>query len=146
MPTYSVRIDIDRHVEDAWEVLMDESRMGEWLTGYRGIELIEGEPRTVGSKHKILFEDRGKELVLIETVTAIDPPREFAIDLDHELMNSSMSTTLERIGPDRTRLVSTTETRSPKLLWKIILPFMTPQMRKRNRGDLEKLKALIEAS
>ena len=146
MPKYSVRIDIDRPIEEAWEVLMDESRMGEWLEGYKSMELIEGEPLTVGSKHKMIFEDRGKELVLIETVSAIDPPHEFAIDLDHELMNSSMSTTLERIGPDRTRLVSTTETRSPKLLWKIILPFMTPQIRKRSRGDLEKLKALIESS
>ncbi len=146
MPKYSVTVEVNRPIEEAWDIYMDESRMGEWLTGFRGIELIEGEPRTVGSKHKMLFEDRGKELILIETLTAIDPPREFAIDLDHELMNSSMSTTLERIGPDRTRLVSTTETRSPKLLWKIILPFMTPQMKKRNRGDLEKLKAMIESS
>ena len=146
MPKYSLSIEVDRPIEDAWEVYMDESRMREWLTGYRSMELIEGEPLTVGSKHRILFEDRGRDLVLEETVTAIDPPREFAFDLEHEIMSSSMRITLESIGPDRTRLVSTTETRSPKLLWKIILPFMTPQMRKRNRGDLEMLKAMIEAS
>lgn len=146
MPKYSASVEVNKPIEEAWDIYTDESRMGEWLTGYKSMELIEGEPLTVGSKHKILFEDRGRELVLIETVTAIDPPREFAFDLDHEIMNSSMSITLESIGANRTRLVSTTETRSPKLLWKIILPFMTSQMRKRNRGDLEMLKAMIESS
>ena len=146
MPKYSVSVEVNKPIEEAWEVLMDESKMGEWLTGYKSMELIEGEPLTVGSKHKMIFEERGNDVVLIETVTAIDPPREFAFNLDHELMNVSTRMTLERIGSDRTRLVSDTETRSPKLLWKIIMPFMTPQMKKRNRGDLEKLKAMIESN
>ena len=146
MPNYSVSVEVDKPIEEAWDIYMDESRMGEWLTGYKSMELFEGEPLTVGSKHRVLFEDRGREVVLIETITAIDPPREFAFDLDHEIMNSSTRITLERISPDRTRLVSDTETRSSKLLWKIIIPFMTPQMRKRHRGDLEKLKAMIESS
>ena len=146
MPKYSVSVEVDVPIEEVWEVYMDESRMDEWLTGFRSMETIEGEPLTVGSKHRLVFEERGKEVVLVETVRVIDPPREFAFDLEHELMNSTMSVTLESIGDDKTRLISQTATSSPKLLWKIIMPFMTPQMRKRHRGDLERLKALIEVS
>ena len=146
MPKYSVSVEVDVPIEEVWEVYMDESRMDEWLTGFRSMETIEGEPLTVGSKHRLVFEERGKEVVLVETVRVIDPPREFAFDLEHELMNSTMSVTLESIGDDKTRLISQTATSSPKLLWKIIMPFMTPQMRKRHRGDLERLKAMIEVS
>ena len=38
---------------------MDESKMGEWLEGYKSMEVLEGEPLTVGSKHKMIFEEDG---------------------------------------------------------------------------------------
>ena len=74
---------------------MDESRMGEWLEGYKSMELIEGEPLTVGSKHKLVFEEDGQEMTFTETVTAIEPLKEFSFDFDHDMMSSSIQMTLE---------------------------------------------------
>ena len=74
MPKYRVSVEVNKPIEEAWEVLMDESKMGEWLEGYKGMELLEGEPLTVGSKHKMIFEEDGQELTFTETVTAISPP------------------------------------------------------------------------
>ena len=101
---------------------------------------------TVGSKNRMVFEERGKEIVFIETIMVIDPPREFTFDLDHELMNSTVSMTFESLGAERTRLSSYTEGRPPKLLFKIMMPFMVPQMKKRQFQQLENLKAVMETS
>ena len=142
MAKFSVSIEVERPTQHCWDILMDESRMAEWAIGFKSVETIEGEPMTVGSKNRMVFEERGKEIVFIETIMVIDPPREFTFDLDHELMNSTVSMTFESLGAERTRLSSYTEGRPPKLLFKI----MMPQMKKRQFQQLENLKAMMEAS
>lgn len=146
MAKFSVSLEVDKPIQHCWDIFMDESRMAEWAIGFQSIETIEGEPMTVGSKHRMVFEERGKELVFIETVKVIDPPREFTFDLDHEVMNSTVSMTFESVGGERTRLVSHTDGRPTKLLLKIMMPFMVPQMKKRQFQQLENLKAMMEAS
>ena len=146
MAKFSVSIEVDKPIQHCWDILMDESRMAEWAIGFKSVETIEGEPLTVGSKNRMLFEERGKEIVFIETVRVIDPPREFTFDLDHEVMNSTVSMALESIGAERTRLFTHTEGRPPKLLFKIMMPFMVPQMKKRQFQQLENLKTIMEAS
>ncbi|MYB48605.1 MAG: SRPBCC family protein [Dehalococcoidia bacterium] len=146
MSKFSVSLEVDKPIQHCWDILMDESRMAEWAIGFQSIETIEGEPMTVGSKHRMVFEERGKELVFIETVKVIDPPREFTFDLDHEVMNSTVSMTIESVGAERTLLSSHTEGRPTKLLLKIMMPFMVPQMKRRQFQQLENLKAIMEAS
>ena len=146
MSKFSVSLEVDKPIQHCWDIIMDESRMAEWAIGFQSIETIEGEPMTVGSKHRMVFEERGKEVVFIETVRVIDPPQEFTFDLDHEVMNSTVSMMLESIGAERTRLSCHTDGRPPKLLLKILMPFMVPQMKKRQFQQLENLKAMMEAS
>ena len=146
MSKFSVSIEVDKPIQHCWDILMDESRMAEWAIGFKGTETIEGEPMTVGSKNRMVFEERGKEIVFIETIRVVDPPREFTFDLDHEVMKSTVSMTCESLGAESTQLSCYTEGRPPKLLLKIMMPFMVPQMKKRQFQQLENLKALMEAS
>ena len=146
MPKYTVRVDIDRPVEEAWEVLMDESRMGEWLEGYKSMELIEGDPLTVGSKHKMIFEENGQEMTFTETVTAIEPLKEFSFDFEHDMMTSSIQMTLESTGTASTRITNRTEFSANGFFVNLLMFFMTPRMKGRQRGSFARLKALIESS
>ena len=34
MATLDVSIDVDKPIDEAWKVFMDESKMPEWLTGH----------------------------------------------------------------------------------------------------------------
>ncbi len=146
MPKYTVRVEVDRPIEEAWEVLMDESRMGEWLEGYKSTELIEGEPLTVGSKHKLVFEENGQEMTFTETVTAIEPLKEFSFDFDHDMMSSSIQMTLESVGPASTRIMNRTHFKATGFFINLFMYFMTPRMKGRQRRSFARLKALIEAS
>ena len=145
MPKYTVGMEVNKPIEVAWEVLMDESKMGEWLEGYKGMELIEGEPLMVGSKHKMIFEENGQELTFIETVTAIEPPNEFSFDFDHDMMSSSIQMTLESVGPASTRITNRTKFAANGFFINLMMFFMTPRMKSRQRRSFARLKALIEA-
>jgi carbon monoxide dehydrogenase subunit G len=146
MPNYRVSVEVDRPIEDAWEVLMDESKMGEWLEGYKGMELLEGEPLTVGSKHKMIFEEDGREMTFIETVTAIEPPTEFSFDFDHDMMTSNIQMTLESTGHLSTRIMNRTKFKAKGFFINLFMYFMTPRMTSRQRRSFASLKALIEES
>ena len=146
MPKYRVSVEVARPIEQAWDLLQDESKMGEWLEGYKGMELLEGEPLTVGSKHKMIFEENGQELSFTETVTVIDPPTEFSFDFDHDMMSSSIQMTLESVGPASTRITNRTKFTANGFFVDLFMLFMTPRMKSRQRRSFARLKALIEAS
>ena len=75
MPKFTVSIEVDKPIQHCWDILIDESRMAEWVIGFKRKETIEGEPMTVGSRHRAVFEEGGKEGVFIETIRVVDPPR-----------------------------------------------------------------------
>ena len=146
MPQYTVSVEVQADIERAWDVFMDESKIDQWLIGFKSMETIEGEPLSVGSKHKMFFEDRGREVVLVETVRDIRPPREFVFDLDHELMNSTVRVTLEERSRGVTLISSHTNAEPTKILWKLLMFFMVPNMKKRQRQNFENLKTIIESA
>ena len=41
-------------MNEAWAVHQDESKLGQWLAGFKSIDLISGEVGTVGSKYKVV--------------------------------------------------------------------------------------------
>ncbi|MCY4527651.1 MAG: SRPBCC family protein [Chloroflexi bacterium] len=59
MAEYTVSVEANRPIDHAWAVLVDDSRMGEWLQGYKSTETLEGEPLTIGSKHRVVFDEGG---------------------------------------------------------------------------------------
>ena len=146
MPKYRVSVEVNKPIEEAWEVVMDESKMGEWLEGYKSMELIEGEPLTVGSKHKMIFEENGEEMTFTETVTAINPPTEFSFDFDHDMMTSNIQMMLESVGPASTRITNSTSFTTNGFFIDLFMLLMTPRMKGRQRRSFARLKALIEAS
>ena len=145
MAKYSVSVEVERPIEVAWDVLMDDSKMSEWLEGYKSMELLEGEPLTVGSKHKMIFEENGQEVSFTETVTAIDPPKEFSFDFDHDMMGSNIQITLESVGPASTRITNRTNFQVDGFFINLMMFFMTPRMKSRQRRSFALLKSLIEA-
>ena len=146
MPKYSVSVEVNKPIEEAWGVLVDDSKMGEWLQGYKSTETLEGEPLTVGSRHRVVFDEGGMEVVFIETVRVVDAPTEFSFDLEHEMMGSSILFTLESIGENRTEISCLTTVNPSDMVSEEQLEAMKPDMKDRQMRNFENLKAVIESS
>lgn len=136
-------ITINKPVNEVWDYFMNEENLGKWLIGYKSTEAIEGEPLTVGSKHRMIFEERGREMEFIETVTAIETNREFSFHLAHKAMEANVQVLFKGEG-DKTVLVQTSENKASKFMWKLMMPLMKGSMRKRQLQQYETLKKLIE--
>lgn len=87
--SYGHKIEVEKSIEEAWEVHKDVSKFGEWLDGFKNMELISGEPEAVGSKYKVtvqpdpnipdLFE-------MVETVVAMKKNDHVTLTFDSDMM------------------------------------------------------------
>ena len=136
---------IDASVEKVWKNFMDTGRSTQWLTGLESIETLEGKPEEVGSKHQLTFNENGRRQTFIETVTSVDPLKHYAFTLDHQGMGSKVIVYLQEKGSS-TILTQQVDFYGKKLMWKLLLPFLKGQMRKRQETDLHQLKDFIESN
>jgi len=141
---YETRVVVDRPVDACWRVFADDSRMGEWLTGFKSIETISGEPHQAGSRFRLTFEEDGQQIVFEEEVLVWKEEEEFSFRLEHAMMDSDNTIRFSDLGDGRTEIVSTSEVRGHPL-FKPVLPLMKGSFVERNEQTYERLKAMIEA-
>ena len=67
---YGHKVTVDKPVEEAWAVAMDQDKYDQWLAGFKSMELISGEYGEVGSKYKIVVNpgEGQEDFEMIETV------------------------------------------------------------------------------
>jgi len=69
---YGHEITVNKSIKEAWAVQQDASKFGQWLEGFKSIDLIEGEAGTLGSKYKVVVQPEGQpDFVMTETVTSV---------------------------------------------------------------------------
>ena len=92
---YGHEITVNKAVKEAWAVHQDESKYGQWLTGFKSIDLIEGEKGKVGSKYRVVVNpgDGQDDFEMIETVVAVEEFDHVELTFDSEMMRFDQTTT-----------------------------------------------------
>lgn len=143
--TYENKVEVNAPVEKAWAIFTDESRMGDWLTGFQSIETINGNPGEVGSKYRMVFVENGEEMVITEEVTAYRENELFAFTLDADPLISDVE--VKFTGNDeRTEIIATNLVEGKNLVWKSLLRLMKSMLANRGQEQYDKLKEIIESA
>jgi len=92
---YGHEITVNKSVKEAWAVHQDESRLGEWLAGFKSIELLEGESGAVGSKYKVLVNpgEGQEDFEMTETITEMEAFKKVGMQFDSDMMIFDQTTT-----------------------------------------------------
>jgi uncharacterized membrane protein len=139
-----LRIEIDRPLSEVYAAFNNPENLPRWITGLQRTEPISGTPGQVGSKTRQIYLERGRVVELIETVTAHEPMKRFAGEI--EVQGVSCAIHVEFVDRGRSTLVvAGSDVRSRSFLLRLMLPFFKRSMRKRQNGDFERFKQLLEA-
>jgi uncharacterized protein YndB with AHSA1/START domain len=142
---YRVETTINLPRDRVIELFDDPDTLGKWQDGFLGIELIEGEPRTDGSKSRLRYASGRGEMEMIETITKYDLPDEFSCTYEADgVLNIHKNFFTEEDGA--TRWVADTEFRFSRFGMKImgaLMPFMFKSQTKKMMADF---KAFAEAT
>lgn len=140
---FSSKVEVNKPVSLAWKIFTDDSKMADWLPGFKSAEHISGEDNVPGSVYKMVFEEKGRVFEMMETIMAVEENKEFSFDLDHKLMSSKNSVLFESQG-DKTIIQGLTNTKGKGIIMRGLFPFMLGSMKKSNQKTYDNLKKLIE--
>ncbi|WP_422359710.1 SRPBCC family protein [Reichenbachiella sp.] len=142
---YECEVTVNKPAAEAWAVMSDESRLAEWLEGYKNGELVSGEKNTVGAVSNIYVEENGEEMVMQETITAIEPNRLMAMTFTMDFMNMDYQITLEE--KDGQTIVRTQSLVTGNgLMNQSVVSFFPSMMKEQEEKNLSNLKQLVESN
>jgi hypothetical protein len=142
---FTSSIIVNKPVDVAWKVFMDDSKLGDWLPGFKNAELISGRDNEVGSMYKMIFEEKGKVFEMMETLTAVVENKQFSFELDHKVMFSRNDVLFKSKGGN-TIIKGVTATKGKGLIMRAMFPLMAGSMKKNNQLAYDNLKKLIEST
>jgi len=138
----SVLIDLPR--EKVITLFNNPNNMSHWQDGFVRLENINGTHGDVGSKNKITYDQKGKEMILIETLKVYNLPYEISGSYEHKMMDNEMQNLFTEVSPTQTRWVANIHYTRMKSFLKVIA-FINPSMfKKQVQKWMDQFKAFAE--
>ncbi len=139
MKHYTLSVEIEQPIARVAELFGDPETLPFWQPGFQGLE------KQDDGTTKLRYLNRGREVVMIETVIKDDLPREYTSRfVVPGMMAMTVANRFEEIAPDRTRYVSENTAESQGLMMKIIGFLMPGCFKKESLRYMENFKAFAE--
>ena len=137
-------IEIEKPLKEVYRALKDPENLPRWLKGLQRTEQISGKPGEVGSVTKQIYLERGRTVEMIETITKYEPEKFFEGHLEGPGMNAKLRVEFQDMG-EKTAMTFMGDFEPCSLMMRFMMPFMKGAISKRQSGDLETFKRLVEA-
>jgi hypothetical protein len=83
MASFSTRIQVNRPVEHTFRLFLDESVMAHWISGFKGIEIINGEPRETDSLYKMVVRYHEDDIHVYQKLLDVKENKSLLIEMEH---------------------------------------------------------------
>jgi len=137
-------IRIERPPEEVWDVVSDLGTHLEWRPALVEFTQVSEGPLAVGSRIREVLRWRGRELVLDDVVTALEPGRRFGITGGWNAADFDLDIRLEPVGESATQVTLDWPLRPKSLVMKAAAPFLGPAMRRATAEEAQLLKEYVE--
>lgn len=134
---------IDRAPEDVWKVVSDLETHTAWRPALREFRQVSDGSLAVGSHIREVLSWRGREIVIEDIVTALEPPTRFAISGGWKAADFEVDFRLEPVSAG-TKVTMDWPLYPKSLLMRVATPFIGGAMRRATKEELELLKAYVE--
>ena len=96
-------VDVNRPIAVVAELFVNPDHRSEYQDGFERWESVSGNPGEDGAVAKLYYSNRGREMVLTETVVANRLPESFEAFYEHSHMDNTLKTTFTALSANRTR-------------------------------------------
>lgn len=137
-------IRIERSPGEVWAVVSDLSTHVDWRPALVEFRQVSEGPLAVGSRIREVLSWRGRELVLDDVVTALEPGRHFGITGAWKAAEFDLDLRLEPVGDGETEVTFDWPLRPKSALLKIATPFLKGAMQRATAEEAQLLKEYVE--
>jgi carbon monoxide dehydrogenase subunit G len=138
------RIRIERAPAQVWSVVADLDTHLEWRPALVEFRQVSDGPLAVGSRIREVLKWRGRELVLDDVVTALEPHRHFGISGGWNAADFDLDLRLEPVGEGATLVTFDWPLRPKSILLKLAAPLLKGAMQRATAEEARLLKEYVE--
>ena len=140
---YTTEVTIDLPRARVIELFDNPDNMAKWQKGFKSMETIEGEAGTAGAKSRLLYDENGREVEMIETIIRSDLPDEISFVFEAKHVRNQNENRFHETGDGTTRWVQDNEFRSTGLM-ALMAIFIRGAFPKQTLKDMNRFKAFAE--
>jgi carbon monoxide dehydrogenase subunit G len=137
-------ISIDRPASAVWAVVADVDSHPRWRPALKEFRQVSEGPLRVGSRIREVLSWRGREIVIADEVTALDPDRRLGVRGGWKGADFELEFQLEPTG-DGTAVTFDWTLEPKTLLMRLAAPLLRRTFEKSTAEELEGLKRYVEA-
>jgi hypothetical protein len=144
---YDLEMDIDAPRARVIELFLDAENLKKWQPSLVSFEpLTDGNPNALGGKSKQLHKMGSREVEMVATITAHDPPGFFAATYESDDVWNLIENRFSEIDATRTHWVLNSEFRSTNVMMKIMMWLAPGMFRKQTHQFMVYFKAFVEGA
>ena len=141
---YTETVDIHKPRDEVIAIFENPDLVGAWQKGFRGMEVVEGEPGKAGSKTSLHYDFGKREMTLVETVKENALPERFVAVYEAQGVYNLSANHFEQTSPGVTRWTSDNEFLFSNLMMKVMGFVMSGMFRKQTRTMLSAFRDFVE--
>jgi uncharacterized protein YndB with AHSA1/START domain len=141
---YIVEIEVDKSLEETWTLFNDHTVMDQWVKGVKSFDPIDTTSAMVGNTYKMIVEDNGREIEMIETITAWEPNTRIVMEFDAGDMHKVND--IRFASKDgKTIITNDASCRGTTYFTKCMFPYFKGMFRNIDKEMFEDFKKMVES-
>ena len=134
---------IDASLDTVWAAFDNPENMTRWQQNLESFKHVSGEPGQAGTVSELIYDEKGRKVVLEETITERRQPDFLAGTYDSPMGKTLIVNHFEAVDDNSTRWTTWCNF-TFKGFMKIMSLFISGIIRKRTEADMERFKLMVE--
>jgi len=134
---------IDASVEAVWAAFDNPDNMPRWQQNLESFHHVSGKPGQPGAVSELIYDEKGKKVILKETITERRDPNLLAGTYESPMGTTLIVNHFEVVADKSTRWTSWCNFTFQGFM-KIMSLFVAGIIRKRTEADMERFKLMVE--
>ncbi len=141
---FSHEVVINKSREDVWRLFDNPDNLKKWQPALKSFEHQSGRPGQAGAASKLIYEENGREIVLIETIESRNYPEEFSGSYSSSHATNHLTNRFIALDDRATKWAVDCEFVFHVFFLKLFGPLMKGMFVKRVTGDMNRFKEFAE--
>ena len=142
---YTTQVTINKPVDEVFKKFEDTTLLKEWIPELQSFDVLEEKAGKIGSSYKMVVENQGQTITMIEKILAYVPNEKVTFHFDAENMLKTDDYVFE-VANGVTTITKNTTCRSESYLMGCIFPYFKGKLKEIDQSYLNRFKTVVEKS